>query len=318
MKIGLRTLKTGLAAVLSLTLAEFLHLQFAPAAAVISLLSLLPTKKKTWQLGPQRLFSFLVGSLLASSLFFLLGFHPLVFGLFLVLFIPLSATLKIQESLSVTTVLVTHYLSLKEVSLSLFFNEFLLLSIGLLFPFIFNSFMPKNRKHQEENQEVLEEMFRLTLQTFAQVLNQKERLEIITASLHSLEEYVVQFQKEAEIFQENHFLTEDSLYRDYFHMRSFQVEILKKMLPFITTTYLKTETLELQQLFFQTAATFHKDNDGKELLAQIATTKKIYQKKALPKTREEFERRANLFQIFQLLEELLLIKQEFFWKNRLN
>lgn len=316
MKIGLRTIKTGLAAVLSLILAEFLQLQFAPAAAVIALLSLLPTKKKTWQLGPQRLLSFLVGSFLAGVLFHFFGFHPLVFGLFLVIFIPLSATLKIQESLSVTTVLVTHYLTLKEVSSALFLNELLLLGVGLLFPLIFNAYMPKNRQHQEENQQVLEEMFRLILQTFSQELNQKEGDEILTTSLNSLEEYVVQFQKEAEIFQENHYLTEDKSYEAYFQMRKFQVEILKKMLPLLSPIYLKTETLELQNLFLQTAATFHKDNDGRQLLAEIARTRKIYQEKPLPKTREEFERRASLFQIFQLLEELLLIKQEFSLKRR--
>lgn len=64
-----------------------------------------------------------------------------------------------------------------------------------------------------------------------------------------------------------------------------------------------------------TSETFAEQNDGQIILDKIATVYEIYRKKELPKTREEFENRAQLFQLLQLFESFIEIKTEFL-KNR--
>ena len=53
------------------------------------------------------------------------------------------------------------------------------------------------------------------------------------------------------------------------------------------------------------------DNDCVELICKLDKLRKNYRAMQLPKTREEFENRAMLFQFLNDLEDFLLIKKEF-------
>lgn len=55
----------------------------------------------------------------------------------------------------------------------------------------------------------------------------------------------------------------------------------------------------------------HEDNDCKELIDKLNLLRKDYANMEMPKTRNEFENRALLFQFFNDLEDFLIIKKEF-------
>ncbi len=313
MKIGLRTIKSVIAAVLTLIVCEFLQLKFATVASVIALLNLLPTKKKkTMRITTQRFLSLGLGTILAAILFLSLGYTPFSFGVFLLFFIPLSVFFNIGESIIPITVLITHYFNEQSLAPSLILNEVGLLVVSMIFPILLNMYMPHKEKRQQENQELLDEMFRIILRKYALYLNRPKRLTALELALNSLKNYLEQFQKEATDFQENHWWGEETYYVSYFTMRSLQWKILHQMI--LSTQYQQFEedqTIELKRLISLLAITFHEKNDGRVLLSQIEKTQKIYEDKPLPKTREEFEARARLFQIFQLFSEFVMVKNQF-------
>lgn len=82
MKIGLRTIKTAVAAPIALLLAGGLSLESAASAAIITILTVTNTKRSTAKTALNRLFSLTLATSIAAICFSLLGFHPIVFGLY--------------------------------------------------------------------------------------------------------------------------------------------------------------------------------------------------------------------------------------------
>ena len=57
-------------------------------------------------------------------------------------------------------------------------------------------------------------------------------------------------------------------------------------------------------------------NDCKELLQELESLRNEFKKMELPKSREEFESRAQLLQFLNDMEEFLLIKRNFFISSK--
>ena len=150
MRIGLRTIKTAIASVIAMMVAEFLQLNYATAAGVIAILSLGNTKKDSLYTGLGRIFSLGLATVVAFVCFHIIGYNPFAFGIYLLLFIPLAVKLKVTEGIVVNSVLVTHYLVEQSFSIQLLTNEFLLLTIGVGAALLLNSYMPNREKMVKE------------------------------------------------------------------------------------------------------------------------------------------------------------------------
>ncbi len=83
---------------------------------------------------------------MSSVLFLALGFNSVVFGLYLLVFIPLTVKLKVTDGIVVSSVLVTHLLVEKQVNSYWIINELGLMLVGVLVALILNSYMPKNEE----------------------------------------------------------------------------------------------------------------------------------------------------------------------------
>lgn len=110
--------------------AEWLGLNYAASAAVITLLSIHDTKRETIRVMAKRMAAFLVALLLAPVCFYWLGYRPIAVGAFLLVFTPVCTLLNVQEGISVSTVLMTHFLTEGAVSAGNIINEALLLLVG--------------------------------------------------------------------------------------------------------------------------------------------------------------------------------------------
>ena len=108
--IGYRTLKTVIGAVVAMYIAMSLGLKYATAAGIITILSLQSTRKQSIRLSSKMIGAFLLALLLSVGFFKFIGYTPLVFGLFLLVFIPLSVKFQVQEGIVVSAVLITHLL----------------------------------------------------------------------------------------------------------------------------------------------------------------------------------------------------------------
>jgi len=111
----------------------------------------------------------------------------------------------------------------------------------------------------------------------------------------------------------DHLFHQTDYHIHYFEMRQRQTRILRNMAQQINTCQLAaSESLIVAQLFSKTASQLSQTNPAYNLLNDIESYLEVFRKRSLPKTREEFETRATLLQLFRELEHFIQIKVDFY------
>ncbi|MGX7172881.1 aromatic acid exporter family protein [Enterococcus ratti] len=311
MRIGMRTIKTVVSGMLSMIVAQMFSLLFWPSAGIIALLSVGNTKRSTLRTGISRFVAFVLATVLALISFFILGYTILGFSLFLLLFIPFTVFFKLTDGIVINSVLVTHYLSERNMCGALIGNEASLMAIGVFFALVANSYMPDIKKRLRKNQQMIEVQFRVILKNMADFLlsGRKENLSFLCEELL---DFVRDSQLDAQNYQENYWIKQTQYYETYFLMRRTQVNVLKDMQVNLERIHDPVSyNKHIYGLLIYTAETFSEKNDGKELLKRIEEVYELYRKMPLPNDRLEFEDRAELFQFLQSFKSFIEIKAEF-------
>lgn len=311
MKIGLRTIKTAIAAGLSMYVAQSIGLLYAPAAGIIAILSVGNTKKTSLFTGIGRLISLAIATALAFVSFHILGFGPLGFVLFLFLFIPVAVYFGLTDGIVVNSVLVTHYLMERSFALPLIGNAFLLMSIGIGFALLFNLYMPNGEGKLQEVQQVVEESFKSLLKEMAASFTTAETA-LLPTQCATLFDQIKAGHYQAKIHQENQWVASSGYYEAYFAMRQTQARLLMDMTDILQHIHVEAAySIMFQSVLHFTAETFAKNNDGQQILAKIEELHAYYRQKPLPQSRDEFENRAQLFQFLQTFKSFIEVKADF-------
>ena len=312
MKIGLRTIKTVIASVLAILIATQLHLLYATAAGIIAILSVGNTKKTSLKSGLGRVLSLGLAIILSFICFTTLGFHTWAFGVFLLVFIPLSVRFNLADAIVVNSVLITHFLVEKSFSWQMILNETLLMTIGVGLALLLNLYMPDNEKQLKEDIKAIEEDFRTIIFAMAAHLNLEKIAPLDDACL-DLRSKLRAALNQAHIHQKNQWISEEDYYLEYFSMRLAQLRILRDMVNLLIEIDIDGLFVdELRKVLISTAENFAEENDGKLILWQIEALYQNYRQKPLPQTREEFENRALLFQFLQSFRSFVEIKAIFY------
>lgn len=310
--IGFRILKTAVGSALAIIIAEYLGLKYAAAAGIITILSIQNTKKTSIKLAFQRTQSTILALLISVILFLVFGYNPFTFGLYLIIFIPVTVLLKITDGIVVSSVLVTHLLVEKSVSLFWIKNELLLMTVGAGIGIILNIYMPKIENEIKETQQNIEEYMRKILFHMAEDLrNQKMHIED-EKLFNELQRILKEGTESAYRHLNNYIINDVKYYVQYMEMRTLQYEILKYMRSHFTKFYMTFEQTEIVAAFTEKVASdFCEYNNAKELLKELSEVINMFKLQELPKTREEFENRAMLFQFLNDMEALLELKKNF-------
>lgn len=312
MKIGLRTIKTVIASVLAILIATQLHLLYATAAGIIAILSVGNTKKTSLKSGLGRVLSLGLAIILSFICFTTLGFHTWAFGVFLLVFIPLSIRFNLADAIVVNSVLITHFLVEKSFSWQMILNETLLMTIGVGLALLLNLYMPDNEKQLKEDIKAIEEDFRTIIFAMAAHLN-LEKIAPLDDTCLDLRSKLRAALNQAHIHQKNQWISEEDYYSEYFSMRLAQLRILRDMVNLLIEIDIDGLFVdELRKVLISTAENFAEENDGKLILWQIEAVYQNYRQKPLPQTREEFENRALLFQFLQSFRSFIEIKAIFY------
>lgn len=312
MKIGLRTIKTVIASILAILIATQLHLLYATAAGIIAILSVGNTKKTSLKSGLGRVLSLGLAIILSFICFTTLGFHPWAFGVFLLVFIPLSVRFNLADAIVVNSVLITHFLVEKSFSWQMILNETLLMTIGVGLALLLNLYMPDNEKQLKEDIKAIEEDFRTIIFAMAAHLN-LEKMAPLDDDCLDLRAKLRAALNQAHIHQKNQWISEEDYYSEYFSMRLAQLRILRDMVNLLIEIDIDGLFVdELRKVLISTAENFAEENDGKLILWQIEAVYQNYRQKPLPQTREEFENRALLFQFLQSFRSFVEIKAIFY------
>ncbi|MDY0405633.1 hypothetical protein P5G51_009705 [Virgibacillus sp. 179-BFC.A HS] len=169
--------------------------------------------------------------------------------------------------------------------------------------------MPSLDKALKEKQKLLEKNFQTILFEIASYIRNKN-MTWDGKELAETQEILDKVLDLVEVDRENHMLRAKHPYYDYFIMREKQFELLKQMLPLVARLP-KHDKLSEQIADFieKVSESVHPGNTAILFLDELEELRKAFREEELPKTREEFETRANLFRLLHDIEDYLLIKK---------
>ncbi|HFI0187689.1 TPA: aromatic acid exporter family protein [Streptococcus suis] len=312
MSISLRTIKLIFATVLAVYLATALGLSYATSAGIIAILSILDTRKSSFKMARNRLFSTLLALTIAVLTFALFGFGIWTLGIYLALYVPLAYHFNWEAGIAPSTVLVTHLMLETNLSLAFLGNELTLFLIGAGLALLFNLYMPSQEKQIEAYHDQVEDLLKQILLRFEAFLLQgdgRNEAELINQLDQTLEEAlkVVYLDRHNQVFHRTNYQVH------YFEMRAAQSKILRTMAGNINKCLLEgRENVILSSLFERAAQQLSRENSAQDLLLDIELFHAMFRERPLPQTREEFETRATLFQLLHDMEHFIQLKVDFY------
>jgi uncharacterized membrane protein YgaE (UPF0421/DUF939 family) len=339
-------LKTGVGSAVAIILAESFGLLYSPSAGIITLLTIQNTKKETILIALKRFGSFLVAVVLAFFIFQLFGYSAIAFGCFVILFVAICIWFDLRDGISMNAVLMTHFLIERRMDVNLLVNEISLLLIGMGIGILLNLIMPRYLEQIKLDQYTLEEEMKVALRSLAGMLKDKTscliqrndmglqtseenddlrrfekaneqqmmRYEASNKGVNytNLELLLDRLLKKAYEDAGNTLLNNTKYLVSYLEMRKLQVGVLKEISKNIEhIPVLLHQSYPIADFLEQIAVSFHELNNVKSLLEDLQALNQYYRKDELPRTREEFEYRAVLFQILKELEYFLMLKRNF-------
>ena len=315
--IGMKTLKTGIGASVAMIIAQFLGMKYAASAGIVTILSIQNTRRESVQIAIRRLIATCIALFIGGVTFFVLGFNPISFGIYLFIFIPIVAKLKVTEGIAPASVLVTHLLGEGQITSHIITNEIMIMLVGVGVALIINLYMPSLEKQLLTQKRTIEaEMYEIFIKMSVS-LKSKEQILDIGTELDTLGNNLKEAMKRATQYRNNSFIGKKSLYEKYFEMRYLQYQVMRYMQRHFEHFYMVAkEAFEIAKLTDKLAECVHGRILVEELLVEVDKLRAYFKESKLPVTRDEFENRAMLYQFLSDIEQYLAIKKQF--KDSLN
>jgi uncharacterized membrane protein YgaE (UPF0421/DUF939 family) len=310
-----KVIKTALGTVISLYMAELLGIKFGVTAGIVTIISIQATKKESLKVAMERFFASLVGLFIATTAFYLFGFTPFVFGIFILIFMPICLRLKLFQGFLGTVVLATHILSLQKISFDIVINEIYILLLGVVVALILNMYMPNMSKELKERRKNIDILMKTLINYFGDVL--------ITGSVFVDEETLFkELKKELDgareiAYQEYNNDLFDSSRRDmeFVQMKRNQYKVLLRMRNHFYRFYISSEHAHIVSDFARKVSdAIGVDKLYQEVLVELDRVREVFKNMPLPQTRVEFESRAMFFQFLNDIEEFLELKKDYMKK----
>ncbi|MFD2639609.1 aromatic acid exporter family protein [Piscibacillus salipiscarius] len=310
-KIGSRTIKTAIGAPISIFIAQLLNLDNFISAAILTILCIKITRRSSILNAWYRFYACIIGLAVSAFMFELIGYFPLTVGIVLLIFIPITVKLKITEGVITSSVIILHVYGAGEVTLGLIINEIVLLLVGIGVALVLNLYMPSLESNLEEVQKDVEKNFSVILKEIAHFLKTGDH-SWTGAELTKVSQLLDQASELASRDVENHLLRSHHPYYHYFHMRQKQFEILERMLPLISRIHAtEDEYYYIGELFENLSKNVQPQNTAIKYLEQLSNIRKQFNKEELPKDRQGFEERANLYLLLNEIEQYLILKRSY-------
>jgi len=305
--------KIAVGSSLAILIAESLQLKYANSAGIITLLTILDTKKDTFHLALYRFLSFIITILLVVIIYHFLGNHAFAFGVFMLLMVGICYAFGWQGTISVNAVIGTHLLvSGNNIPLTGVTEELILLIIGTSIAISLNLIMPDKRKEIEEDIGYIEEELKTIIHSMAGHLQENQKL---TKDKEQISRLIVHMDEAIgkSFHNLNNTLNEHSrFYIEYLSMRKSQCIILiHSYRSLVSIEEMPVQAIVISEHLNYLADVLHERNSASVSIEKLNDIFKDMEQQPLPKTRKEFESRAILYHILKELEEFLRLKKEF-------
>lgn len=304
--IGSRTVKTAIGAMIALVIAQVLSLENTATAAVITLLSVQSTQRRSIQIAWQRFAACILGILLAVLIFEGCAYTAVGVGVLLFFYIPVMAKLGLQDGIVPGFVIIMQLYISQNITYALILNQICIVAIGILVALLFNLYMPSVEGEIKKISKELEGNFKVIFLQFGRFIRKKERV--------WNDEYIIKTKKLidegmglAKRSEENNFFKRDSYYLQYFTKIHQQFQIVERMVPLIIQLPTTFEQNEMVAEFVDDLGTNMEDRN--RLLLKLQELRGEFEQMDLPKTREEFETRAALLILINKIELFIEIER---------
>jgi len=309
-KIGFRTVKTAVGMTLGVIICKLLGLDNYASSAILVVLCIKHTKMHSVQAILSRLVSCLLILFLGSAIFSLLGQHAFVLGLIVLLFIPLTVVLNVQEGVITSCVILLHVFNAKAINGHLILNEIMLLIVGLGIAFLMNLMMPSLDKKLNHFKQDIENQITEIFNIFSQACSMHN--DHLNIKFDSLLLNIKKAKSLAFRDVKNHFVRNENSFYHYFDMREEQVELLKRMTSLLERINTDDAILEkISQLMYEIGSNVNSNDYTALRLHSLYEIRLSLDDLPLPTTHKTLNSRAHIIQILNELEEYLNIKSQF-------
>lgn len=310
--MGFRIIKTAAATLLSILLAAAAGIPNAQSAGLLAILGVETTRKRSLRTITARFFASLVGLFLGCILFFVLGFHYWVLGLYVLFGFPLIVKSGFKEGIVTSSVIVFRVFGQADITVHILLQQIELLMIGLgsagLVNFIY---MPQTggmiagiRKEVDGYFSVIFRQMARTLRDPGYIWDGKELIgagEAVQKGLNA-----------ASREMENHVIHPDEAWNVYFYMRKEQLESIQNMLQLLSQVYRQLPHGDMvAELFDQLSGDVLAEEYTGRTERLLEELQQEFQKMELPDSREEFEIRSAILQLCRELALYLKIAKRY-------
>ncbi len=313
-KLVIMSLKIAVGSSAAIIIASFLGLEYATSAGIITLLSVVSTKRDTLRVTAERLFSFFAVVVLAFATYPLIRNDWFAYGVFIFVTVLLSHIFGIQSTISTNAVIGTHFLMSSDHSFQFIGNEFMLVVIGTSMAVIVNLINGNQSQKKKLMEDILyvEDQLRKIMEELAEYLRNEDKSKNVWQDIVALEKHLTFSIEFAHAYKGNTFASHPGYYILYMEMRSRQCNILHNLHYEI----IKIRKLPQQAEVVADFIIFLKDYvyEHNEPAGQLKELEKIIGllgQEPLPLTMEEFEGRAILYHILMDLEDIIILNRRF-------
>lgn len=300
--VFIRTIKTVVATISAIVVAQALGLEYATAAGIIAILNVFDTRRATLEGSLKRALSAVVALTIGGVCFELFGYTNWIFGLYLLIFVPVSFLLKVELGLGPSSVIVTHVLVAQGISSGLILNELALVFIGTGFAMLTNFYAPNEEKRLQALIEKVDEEMKDILNLFARSLTEDLDVQEYDHLFKELEDNLEKAIKLAVLEDEN--MNQDSSLVLYgLNIRRQEMDLLREMyedLSEIPPSY--ANGLQMSYMLKTTSTQLTEEGAIHAVQKRIYYLKENAEKLPLPKTPEEFIIRSAIYQVFKNLD----------------
>lgn len=310
-------LQMAITGIISYLISLLLNLNYAITAGILAVLSTQLTKRDSFEVAIKRALDTTLGLFLASLMFVVIGYNVWVFAIFVLVFTGLSFLFGIEIGLVPVLVLVSHLLEHGEFSWQVLLNEFAIMGIAIIVVLIYDLLVPsfsekefKKLIDKIDNQQ--KEHMHLIVKYLKKEISKEETLKHYNDSVILFDEIY----SKALVLDKDLLFQKKNQYLAYLQMRKTQITHINHIYNHSLKLIIDHEYLNLIVEFIEKLINDIGYYDkATEQLKKLDDVREFYKTTTLPKTREEFETRAMLFQMLNELEYFLDSKVVFHLNN---
>ena len=309
-KIGYRTAKTAVAVSIGITIAQLCNLDFFVSSAIITILCVQNSKKKSLHSAFARFVACMLSIPFSYVFFEGIAYQPYVIGLLLLVFIPTTVLLKVNEGVVTSTVIILHIYSRNNMNWDIILNELGLIVIGIGAALLVNSYMPSLDKEMKSYQKKIEKHFQELLMEMVYFLRKNECDINFQNKLKKTSKEVQIAKSLAFRDVENHFTREENYYYKYFTIREKQLDIMDRLFTRVTGVSTLIEQKEVVASFLEELSLcVHSGNTAQLFLSKLKKIEEQIKNQSLPESWDVFEELAQVYYILKEIEQYLVIKK---------